>query len=212
MKMPSTKTNAVILFFISLILGLGLFLYDKISSNQFIGYFIAVLIASVAVYLSDRLKSLNLLKGQMELFEQARDDIREYMFEVYELQLCSIASAEELSIPTGSSKARAFDLYMDIHAKAQKHQVVDRLRNQLTDALTYVMQQQEILLKTYSQYWDENMSRDIEERITAYLEQANFEAANHHLGNREGGMTVTNARQLLDASIQNMRSLVATRL
>ena len=210
--MPSTKTNAVILFFILLILGLSLFLDDKFSSNQFIGYFSVVLVSSVAVYLSDRLKSLNLLKGQMELFEQARDDIREYMFEVYELHLSNIASVEELSIPTGESKARAFDLYMDIHAKAQKHQIMDRLRDKLTAALAHVMRQQEILLKTYSQYWEENMSGDIEERITAYLENANFEAANHHLGNREGGMTATNARQLLDASIQNMRSLVVTRI
>ena len=109
--MKITKPFRSSCFFLLHILGLGLFLLDKISPKLYENIFYSAIITSMALYLSDRLKSFKLLQG-MEFFELARDDVREYMFEVYELQLSNIISTDEMSIPIKESKARSFDVYM----------------------------------------------------------------------------------------------------
>ena len=87
-----------------------------------------------------------------------------------------------------------------------------RLQEKLTAALAYVMEHQEVLLQAYSQHWINDKSIDIEDRIKAYVDNANFEVAAEHLGSTEGGMTVEEARQFFNESLSNMRILQETKI
>ena len=206
------KKNQIgsILFFLSLFgVGLWLLLIEVFTPNDFLIYFPIVGVFSVAIFFSDRIKSINLAGQKLEMFEQARDDIKEYLAEIYSSQLLGITSNEVLSIPIGKAKSIDFDHFVKIFEKTSKYELNKQLNPVLKQALVIVMERQEQLLCAYSQHTiNEANVITPEERIAEYSGSARFSAAADLLSSSGTEYDKTTCRDLFQESSKNLQRLI----
>lgn len=203
---------AIVLFIILTILNLILFLNTLFTSANFLVFFSISSVLSLVVFFSNRVKTLKLGGQQLELFEEAKNDIKDYLGEIYSTQLSGIISNEVLSIPIGKDKSIDFEYFIEIYDKTIKYKLLNKLKPRLLDAIDVVLERQEYLLAAYSQKQIDNskkMTMSYEDKIEEYKKSANYSVALKHLGS-----IIKNEKhceELLDNSILNYIKLIEIR-
>ncbi|WP_272151389.1 hypothetical protein [Tenacibaculum aiptasiae] len=164
------------------------------------------------IFFSNRVKTLKLGGQQLELFEEAKNDIKDYLGEIYSSQLSGIISTEVLSIPIGKDKSIDFDHYIEIYNKAVKYKLINKLKPRLLDAIDVVIEKQEHLLAAYSQKQiDESQKKTMsnKDKIEEYKKSADYTVALKHLGSMI--KNEKHCEELLNNSISNYIKLVEIR-